>query len=116
MALKVKSKTEELPCRLTDEEVQLKSAALANAVEAMEAERDAQKEAKTEMKARMQELSNNVAELAHQVNRREETRLVEVEIQLIPNSMLVQEVRTDTGEIVATRKADPDELQTSLDD
>lgn len=116
MGIKLKTKTKKLPCKLTDAELQMAGTELAGAVEAVKAEKERQSEIKADLKTRLIELNVNVAELAAKVSHREELREIEVEILLIPDSMLVQEVRPDTGEIVLTRKAEKDELQTSLDD
>jgi len=116
MGIKLKTRTRELPCKLTDVEVQIAGTELASAVEAVKAEQERQKQIKTDLKAKLTELNVTVAELAAKVSHREEMRDVDINIVLIPDTMLVQEVRTDTGEIITTRKAEPDELQTSLDD
>ena len=116
MGIKIKTKTKKLPCKLTDAELQMAGTELASAVETMKAEKERQQEIKADMKAKLAELNGNISELATKVSHREELREVEVEIVLVPDSMLVQEVRLDTGEIVLTRKAEDDELQTSFED
>jgi len=115
MGIKLKTCTKELPCKLTDAEVQMAGAELAAAVEAVNTEKERQKQIKADMKAWLMELSGDVDKLAHKVSRREEMREVEVEIVLVPDSMLVQEVRIDTGEVILTRRAGNDEMENSLD-
>lgn len=115
MSIKIKTVTQKLPCKLTDTEVQAAGTELASVIESISVEEERQKEVKAGLKQKLAELNKNVIELASKVSKREELRDVEVSINLVPDTMLVNEVRIDTGEIVKTRKADNDELQSNID-
>ena len=114
MAIKINTVTRQLPCKLSDEEAQIAGSELASLIEAKAAEEERQKEIKTALKGELEKFNNDIRILAAKVSRREVIKSVEVEIHLIPNSMLVKEVRTDTGEIVKERKAADNELQSGF--
>jgi len=116
MSIAIKTVTRSLPCKLTDVEVQMAGTELAGTIEAIEAEKDRQSEIKADMKSRMTALQTKVQELTYKVSHREEMREIDVQVILIPDTMLVNEVRLDTGEITKTRRAEDDELQSSFDD
>lgn len=109
-----KTITKHLPCALTDVELRRFGDELAVAVQDTDTEEDRQKQIKAEMKARVDELTARKARLALTISRREEYRDVEVQF-LIDVAGIVQEVRTDTGEILRTRPVADEERQLLLE-
>jgi cellobiose-specific phosphotransferase system component IIA len=85
---------------------------LAKAFGAVMAEKEAQKQVKSELKATMDKLNE-----AHYNAWRQVTtgmKEIEVKVDFILDGGMVTEVRTDTGEVVLERSAFPDELQGSF--
>ena len=100
-----------LPCKLTDEEVQAKGEELAKAFKEIEAEEEHQKSVRASMKAKLDSMNLAASTLSTQITERLECREVEVEFVLDDESQLVKTVRIDTGEVIDVRQATQDELQ-----
>ena len=109
-----KTAIRQLPCELTDLELRRFGDELAVAVQDTTAEEDRQKQIKTEMKARIDELTARKARIALTISRREEYRDTEVRYCLDGNGMVL-EVRADTGEVLRTRPLADEERQLVLD-
>ena len=113
--MKVIKKTKQhLPCKLTEDELKAKSRELATTVQEINSEEDRQKNIKDQLKAKMSELESRQSRLAGEVAREEVYRDVEVEVRYDDKSDKVTEVRTDTGEVLITRKIWDDERQLVL--
>lgn len=102
-----------LPVTLTQEEVMALALELANTVQAMGAEVEEQKNLKDQMKARLSELQAKQTRLSIVVATGKEYRSVEVTLRLVSDTC--QEVRTDTGEVVASRVATAADRQLALE-
>jgi len=111
---KKRTVTKNLPCKLTEPELRDKGDALASVIQDLKSEEDRQVDIKAQMKARMAELDAKKTQLAISISRREEHRDVEVEEWLDYARSIVQQVRTDTGEIVFHRPMNEEERQLSL--
>lgn len=108
-----------LKCPLTDDEVRERGQALAHAIKQRDELAAEQMVAKNSMKDAMQTAEGAVAKLAHIVNERTEERTVQVELRVNLGLRLVEEVRMDSGEIIATRTVTEDDklrAQMTLDD
>ena len=103
-----------LPTDLTQDEFNLKARELAETHEALAREREAQKETKAQMKARVEELEQKRTELARIVKARKEDRLVDVEEHANDERGIVECVRMDTGEIYTQRPLAAGERQLTL--
>ena len=95
-----------LMCPLTDDEVQARGEALADAVRRHEKVTAENKTAKEAMKRAEETVEGEIGKLARIVNDRQEQRSVEVELRANFTLRLVEEVRTDTGEIITTRSVE----------
>jgi ERCC4-type nuclease len=107
-------KTEYLRCDLTEDEVTSKSGELAllhGEAERMQAEFDDLKKVRS---ARIKTVVTRQAVLAKQVREKAEYRNVEVEDTPNFTEKVMETVRSDTGEIVRTRKLSEEELQRPL--
>jgi hypothetical protein len=102
-----------LPCKLTEEEVLVAGSELANVALQIDAEEERQKNVKAQMKAILTELTSRQMKLSHVVVQKEEYRDVDVKVMLHEGDM-VQEIRTDTDEIIFSRTARDDEKQLHL--
>lgn len=109
--LKIQSRS--LPCLLGEEELKAKSRELATTVQEIAGEEIRQKNIKDQLKATLSELMSRETRLAGEVARGEIYREVDVEHHLIGNDS-VKEIRTDTGEVMLTRKIRDDERQLIL--
>lgn len=110
----VRQFTTYLPCRLTDEELTERGQELAHARKASE---DFSAEAATkrkELKERETELDGEVSRLARVVRDRSEQRPVLVEVRMTKKAGMVDEIRTDTGEVIHNRKMADNEAQTEM--
>lgn len=103
-----------LPTELTQDEFNLKARELAETHEALAFEREGQKEAKAQMKARLEELEKKRTELARIVKTRKEDRLVEVQEHANDARSIVECVRMDTGEVYTQRPMAPGDRQLTL--
>lgn len=103
-----------LPTELTQDEFNVKARELAATHEAIALERETQKETRTELKRRMEELEQKRSHLARIVRDRREDRLVEVEEHANYARGVVEFVRLDTGEVYGTRPLTGDDRQLKL--
>jgi hypothetical protein len=110
----VRQFTTYLPCRLTDDELRDKGSELAHARETSEKHEAASAEVRKELKDRESMLEGEVSRLARIVRDRQEQRPVCVEVRLAKKAGMVDEVRIDTGEIIATRKIADREAQADM--
>jgi hypothetical protein len=100
-----------LPCKLTDTEVQTKGTELAKAFKEIEAEEEHQKSVRSDMKAKLDGMNLSASNLSTQITERIEYRDVDVDFVLDETEQVVKTVRSDTGETVDVRQATQDELQ-----
>lgn len=110
----LKRETQLLATELTPEEFTAKAVALAETHEKLALERELQKEAKADMKQRIEELEQKRNTLARVVQRRKEDRLVDVEIKADDAQGIARVVRLDTGEVVEERPLSAGERQLGL--
>ena len=99
-----------LPCKLNDEELKAAGTELAQACKNIDLEEEIQATQKATMKSRLATLEDKRTELADKVSTQTEYREVDVQVELLDNGT-VQEVRTDTGEVIAQRLPKPEERQ-----
>jgi len=105
---------QQLSCPLEEDELLEFGNELSKVVKEIEAEELTQKAAKSAMKDKLDALADKVSKLATIVKNKAEIRPVEVKHKLDEHGMVVS-VRSDTGEIINTRKAKPSELQRKID-
>lgn len=110
----IKTQSQYLPTTLSQEEVMVLALELANTVQATGAEIELQKNIKDQMKAKLSELQARQTRLSIVVATGKEYRDVEVQSCLTEHG-LVQEVRTDTGEVLITRPPNDRERQLGLE-
>lgn len=106
--------TRSLPVKLTQEELLKVGGELAQTVQDIASEEDRATSLKSSIKARMAELEGRRTVLAIKVARQEEYRDVRVEKHFDGQRGIVQEIRTDSGEVIATRQMTDSERQMSL--
>ena len=111
---KVKQVVRSLPVKLTDLELVEAGHNLATVVQDISTEESRQADIKASMKARLAELEGRRTQLAIIVARREEYREVTVEITHDYQRGVIQDIRTDTGEVVSTRTMSESERQQQL--
>ena len=104
-----------LPVRLTDEEWREKAGELATVVQDVAVEEGRQNDLRAQMKSRMTQLTARQSLLASVVHRKEEIREVVVEYRPDYERKTLDEVRTDTWEILNSRRLRDDELQGHLE-
>jgi septation ring formation regulator EzrA len=95
--------TRYLPVKLTDEELLAKGNELARKLHEVTVEEEAQKQAKSAMKSRLEGLTNELHAIGSVVHTKTETRKVEVFARHDAERHVVETVRSDTGEVVETR-------------
>ena len=100
-----------LPCKLTDEQVHEKGAAVANAIRDVRAHQDAQKATREMAKHEEKKLTATVDLLALEVSTRTETRLVECREVADIRRLVVETIRLDTTEVIHTRPMDAAERE-----
>jgi hypothetical protein len=106
---------EQLPCKLTGEELLLKSKQLAQLAKDRAALDDERKTAAARIKAAMDEKEAAMHALVDEVHSGEEQRPIECyERPRYPEGM-VELVRSDSGAVVRSRPMHPSERQTALD-
>lgn len=110
----VRQFTTYLPCRLTDDELREKGQELAHSRETSEKFEAEAAEARKSLKDREALLDGEVSRLARIVRERSEQRPICVEVRLAKKAGMVDEVRVDTGEVIATRKMADREMQTEM--
>lgn len=109
MSNRIRTETRRLPVVLSDEELEGLSQELAQAIQDRKVEEERQKSAKSVMKGTMEGFEAKMQRLSTNIVRKEIERDVEVDLML--DLFHVTEVRRDTGEVVLTRPAMPQELQ-----
>lgn len=110
----IRATTRVCAVHLDDSEALEKADQLAQVVDDIATETARQTDVKQQLKSKLTELESRHSQLASIVRRREEYRDVEVELYLTAAGM-VEVVRTDTGEVVDTRKATETEMQADLE-
>lgn len=110
----LKREAQLLATELTPEEFTAKARALAETHEKLALERETQKEAKADMKQRLEELEQKRNTLARIVQRGKEDRLIDVEIKADDAQGIARVVRLDTGEVVEERPLSVGERQLGL--
>jgi len=108
--------TRRLLCTLAPEELQRAGARLAEVCEDISNEETSQKKVKSQLKAKLEGLKEKREDLATTVRRRADYKDVPVEVWFDYRTATVEEVRTDTGEVLATRAMSDGERQTKLFD
>lgn len=104
MTMKVlRRETRMLAIQLDADQVRERGNELAHTIQEIEMEDTRQTALKSQMKATMTGLEARQTKLASVVVNRVEYQDVEVEVQFSESGGVVQEVRTDTGEIIRTR-------------
>ena len=103
--------TKLLPVALTDGELRDRGSALALTREKLETQRIESSVAKKQLKEAEEKLELETSRLAHIVRDRCEAREVPVEVRVGKRAGYIDEVRTDTGEVLHSRKMHPDEAQ-----
>jgi cellobiose-specific phosphotransferase system component IIA len=104
-----KTITRTVPVPLTPEELQAAGETMAEAFNAVMAEKENQKQVKSELKAVMDKLNEEHYKAWRTVNMK--AKEVDIKVDFIIDEGMVTEVRQDTGEILLKRKAEPDEMQ-----
>lgn len=92
-----------LLCTLTPQELQRAGARLADTCEDYTNEEASQKDIKSQLKAKLEGLQARRNELATVVRRKADYKDVPVEIWYDYQRVIVEELRTDTGEMLLTR-------------
>lgn len=108
------TRTQKLPTALSQDELLVYAMELANTVQAMGAEVEEQKNLKDQMKAKLSELQARQTRISIVVATGKEYRDVEIQLRMEDHG-LIQEVRTDTGEVIQTRPPTDQERQLALD-
>jgi hypothetical protein len=103
-----------LPCRLTDDETRERGSSLAHSREASEKHALHSAEVRKGLKEHEGILDGEVSRLARIVRERSEHREVTVEVRMTSKAGMVDEVRVDTGEVIATRKIADREAQAEM--
>jgi len=110
----LETEIQKLSCPLTNEELITAGNELSKTINKIKEEKETQKAAKSAMKAVIDELSKVMAVQAEIVRNKAEVRPIDVK-HMLNDSGMVEYVRSDTGEIIETRKAKPGELQNKMD-
>lgn len=92
-----------LPVPLTAEEVGARGEQLADLITDRDELEAAHKKEKDRMKSAVEEIEGRIRHLAKVVNERVEERSVTVEVRFNTRLNMIEEVRTDSGEIIVTR-------------
>ena len=104
-----------LPVALTHDELRIMGQEMARGLQETAQEEAKQADIKASMKARLLEFQCRTMRLAATINSRTEYRDITVEVWPVGgNGYFVQEVRTDTGEIIAERQSTDEERQPAL--
>lgn len=103
-----------LLCTLTPTELQAAGAKLADVCEDFTNEEANQKDIKSQLKAKLEGLQARRNELATVVRRKADYKDVPVEVYFDYPRAIVEEIRTDTAEILVTRAMTDSERQTKL--
>lgn len=112
--IRVEKVTKNLPCKLTEAELKDFGRKLAVKCEDIAAEESRQKDQKSEMKARLDGMESERAQLAIVVRRQEEQRDVECTETFDYELGKVTIVRTDTGDEIRVRPMTTEERQQVL--
>lgn len=110
----VKTEVRELPVSLTADELADRAQQLADCHAQLTEHQEHAKVVKKELSRQQSEITVRRAVLSGVVKRREETRSVRVLVQTDMTARRYQEVREDTGEIIAERPLRPEEMQRTL--
>jgi hypothetical protein len=111
----VKIQKRHLSVKLNDDEIAKAGKQLSNCCLEILNEADNQSTAKAEMKQRMNALVEQRTRLSFMVARGEDTREVEVKLEVV-TPFIVRETRTDTGEVIAERPPTNEERQIEFGD
>lgn len=103
-----------LPCSLNEEELLAKGAVLSAKMREREREQADQKEAKLAMKTRLEELEQEILDVARVVREKRELRPVEVKEEKNYPRRIVEFVRVDTGQVIDSRPMHESELNVEL--
>lgn len=107
-------KTEQLPCRLTDQERQERATKLAQSVQdAAKLEADLAG-IRSKYKTEIERVEESIRDLSKVVSSGLEYRPIEVIEQKDAARRVMETIRQDTGEIVWTRPLSPNEMQEEL--
>jgi hypothetical protein len=103
-----------LPVRLSPDELRERGEALAHHRGLAERHNAQAAEVKAELKKRAESIESEISRLAAVIRGKAEARPVVVEVRLTKKPGWVEEVRIDTGEVIASRHGTPEELQTDM--
>lgn len=103
-----------LPVQLKPDEMREFGSRLARTRESVESHAVQSKQVRDELKARENELDAQMGSLAKVIRDGTELREVPVEVRMASKPGFVDEVRTDTQEVIASRQMRDDEAQTEL--
>lgn len=110
------TKSKMLPVSLKPPELAAKATALAHALGRADEIADEKKRFAATLKERTDAVKAEVTKLAKALRERAEDREVEVVTTLTDREGMVQDVRTDTNEVIATRRITNEEAQHPLFD
>lgn len=106
--------TRRLLCTLTPTELQTQGAKLAEACEDIHNEMQAQTDIKAQLKSKLTSLESNRDAIASVVRRKADYKDVPVNIFHDYTRAIVDEIRTDTGEVLVSRAMSDHERQAKL--
>lgn len=93
--------TEDLPCRLSNDEVMVRANRMADVEQELERHTGLESQIKSDLKATRSRLEAERGRLAGQVRSKSELRPIEIEHIADFRAGTVREIRTDTGEVRA---------------
>lgn len=103
-----------LPVRLVSDELRERGEMLAHSRQLAEQHALDAADIKTRLKKQAEKLEMEITRLATIIREKQEPRPVTVEVRLTKRTGQVEEVRLDTGEVVATRRMRDDETQVDM--
>lgn len=112
--MKLRTETQLIAVDLTDDELRHRGQRLAELHGVLDELAEEESEFKADLKRRRKPVKAEVSTLAHAIRNKRENRDVDVEIHYDPKRGLVDEIRADTGEVLATRKPKREERQAQL--
>lgn len=110
----LKTEKRSLPHKLTEEEYHERSRDLSLTFSEIIQELARQKRVREELKGSMSALVSKQSSLAQAVRTGEEPAMVDVDITIAGDNAVVQEIRKDTGQVIATRPATDYERQGAM--
>lgn len=112
--MKLRTEDKDLAVNLTDDEIRERGERLAELHGVLDKIAEDEAEFKAEIKRRKKPVKLEVDTLARAIRNRRELRNVAVDVHYDPARGMVDEIRTDTGEVIATRRPTKAERQGQL--